>query len=409
VPGGGKGGAVSPDRAQQELDLQLALGTALIGPKSYGPEVKNTYSRARELCQQLGKTAQLCRVLGELSCFHYVRAEYHRARELAEEALRLAQQATDPLLLALCHWYLGFIFFSLGEYKTARRHLKQTISFYEPQQHHHPFVSLRGSDAGMSALAYDACCQWCLGYPDQALRQSEQALDLARELDHPFSLADVLCFAGCLFNAMRRDAQKLKEDSEELKQLSNEKGLFAWIESGTSYHGESLVRLGQVSEGIAQICEGIEASKTFGELCYLPGALRSLAEAQVKAGQPEAGLTTLVDAFALVEQTDERHWEAELHRLRAELLLIKNNEDEAEASLEKAIEVARQQSAKSWELRAATSLARLWQKQGRTDEAHHLLAEVFNWFTEGFDTLDLIEAKALLEAMDREIHIHESK
>jgi predicted ATPase len=394
----------SPERAQQELALQLSLGMAWVGPKGYGPEAEEAYTRARELCRQTGQMSQLCRVLGELSVIHYVRAEYQRARELAEEALSLAKQAGEPLLVALSHWHLGFIFFGLGEYTTARAHLKQVISFYEPQQHHRPLVFLRGSDTGVSALAYDACCLWCLGYPEQALVRSQEALALARELDHPLSLADVLCYAGCLFNQMRRDAPALKDNAEELLRLSVEKGFPGWLSYGTCFRGEALAMLGQVQEGIAQMREGMAADQSLGHRCYLPGVLRSLAEAQAKAERPEEGLATLAKALAFMEETDERHSEAELYRLKGELLLMHGDEAEAEASFHQAgscfqhaIEVARRQSAKSWELRATTSLARMWQAQGRVDEARQMLAEVYGWFTEGFDTPDLKEAKALLD------------
>ncbi|NVM26883.1 MAG: hypothetical protein HWN70_13335, partial [Desulfobacterales bacterium] len=391
----------SPKRAQQELALQLALGMAWQGTKGTpAPEVEKAYTRARELCQQMGETSQLCRVVGELSVFYYVRAEHQRARELAEEALSLAQRAEDPLLVALGHWYLGFILFCLGEYATAQSHLEQMIAFYEPQQHHQPFVFLRGVDAGLSALAYAACCTWCLGYPDQALSRSQQALAMARELGHPFSLADVLCYAGCLFNAMRRDAQALKDNAEELLRLSNEK-VPAWMGAGTRYRGEALAMLGQVQEGIAQMREGMAASQSIRVRLNLSGSLGSLAEAQAKAGHPGEGLTTLAQALTLVEQTDERHWEAELYRLRAELLLMQGDDAEAEASFHRAIEVARRQSAKSWELRATVSLCRLWRKQGRVDEARQMLAEIYGWFTEGFDTPDLQEARTLLEKLSR--------
>jgi predicted ATPase len=145
--------------------------------------------------------------------------------------------------------------------------------------------------------------------------------------------------------------------------------------------------------------EGMVAMQSEGVRCYLPGVLRSLAEAQAKAGHPEEGLTTLAGALALVEQTEGRHWEAELYRLRAELLLMQGDDAEAEASFRRAIEVAQRQQAKSWELRATVSLARLWQEQGRIDEARQMLAEIYGWFTEGFDTPDLQEAKALLEEL----------
>jgi predicted ATPase len=360
-------------------------------------EMRRAFTRACELCQQMGKTSQLSRILGKLATLHYVRAEHQRARELGEETLSLAQQAEDPLLVALGHWHLGFALFGLGEYTAARAHLEQMIAFYEPQLHH-ALVLLHGSDAGLGALAYDACCLWCLGYPEKALVISQEALALARELDHPWSRAQVLVFAGCIFNGMRRDAQALKDNAEELTRLANEK-VPGWLPMGTSCRGEALAMLGQVQAGMAQMREGIAACRSRDVRLYLPRALCSLAEAQAKTGQPDEGLATLVEALALVEETEERYWEAELYRVRAELLLMQGDEAEAEASLHSAIEVARRQSARSWELRATVSLCRLWQKQGRTREARGLLAQIYGSFTEGFCTPDLREAKALLEEL----------
>ncbi|TEU21724.1 MAG: hypothetical protein E3J21_01880, partial [Anaerolineales bacterium] len=391
----------SPERAQQELALQLALGMGWLSTSAPAPEVEKAYIRARELCQQMGKTSQLCRVVGELSIMHYVWAEHQRARELAEEALNLAQQAEDPLLVALGHWHLGVVLFGLGEYTTALGHLEQVIAFYNPEQHHRSLVVLSVSDPGLSALAYVACCLWCLGYPEQALSRSQQALALARELDHAFSLADVLCYGGCLFNAMRRDAPALKDDAEELMRLSNEKSFAGWLGMGTGFRGEALTMLGQVQEGMAQMREGMAAHQSVGVRLNLSEKLCSLAEAQAKAGQPEEGLATLAEALALVEETNERYCEAELYRLKGELLLAQGDDAEAEASFHKAIEVARRQQAKSWELRATVSLCRLWRKQGRVDEARPMLAEIYGWFTEGFDTPDLQEARALLEELSR--------
>ncbi|MEA3334824.1 MAG: BTAD domain-containing putative transcriptional regulator [Chloroflexota bacterium] len=391
----------SPERAEQELALQLALGMARIR-EIPSPEWENSITRARELCRQIGKTSELCRTLGELAISHYVRAEYQKAREFGEEALSLAQQAGDPLIEAVDHWHLGFILFGLGEYITARSHLEQVISFYEPQQHHHAFVLLRGSDAGVSALAYDACCQWCLGYPEQALQRSREALALARKQDHPFTLADVLCFAGCLFNAMHQDAQALKDFAEELMQLSREIGFLSFEGTGIRYRGEALTRLGRVQEGMAQMREGMAVRQSIRARCHLAGISGALAKAQGKAGQPGKGLATLDKTLALLEETDERHWEAELYRLKGELLRAQGFEAEAEASFYKAIEVARRQQARSWELRATVGLCRLWQAQGaqvRIAQARQMLAEVYDWFTEGFDTADLIEARMLLEEL----------
>jgi DNA-binding SARP family transcriptional activator/predicted ATPase len=387
----------SPECDQQELALQLSLGTAWIRRGALGPEQAGpAFARARELCEQMGKESQLCQVLGELAVFHYLRAEHHRALELAEEALSLAQQFGDPVHVALGHWQLGVGSFGLGEYTAARAHLQQVISFYEPQEHHQALVSLRGLDAGVASLSFDACCLWALGYPEQASKRSEEVLALARELDHPFSLADGLAFGGCMYNRMRREPCGLKDAADELLSLSQQGGFPGWLAIGSAFQGAATAMLGQLQEGIAQMREGMAAGQTIGMRFDLPGSLCTLAEALAKAGQPEQGLVTLAEAFALVEETDGRHWEAELHRVQGELLLMQGDDAEAEASLHKAIEVARGQSAKSWGLRATTSLARLWQKQGKQEEARRVLAEIHGWFTEGFDTPDLQEAEALL-------------
>jgi DNA-binding SARP family transcriptional activator/predicted ATPase len=391
----------STARAQQELELQLALCTAWIGPKPYGTEVIDALTRALHLCHQLGETSQLSLVLGEFSVYHYVRADHRRALEFGQQAYDLAQPAKDPMLLAILHWYLGFIWFALGEYETSHKHLKYVIDFYNPQQHHRPIVFLRGSDAGIGSLAYDACCLWSLGYPDQALKRSQEALTVAGQLDHPFSLADALCFAGCMFNAMRGDALALMDNAEQLIQLANEKGFAGWVETANCFHGEVIAMLGQASEGIAQIRQGMAASELTGVSCYSSGNLRALAKAQAQAGLLEHALLTLNQAFDLVERTDERHWEAELYRLRAELMLAQGNDSEAEADLNRAIEIARRQNAKSWELRAVIDLARLWNQQGKANQAYELLEQIYGWFTEGFDTPDLIAARALLEEISK--------
>jgi predicted ATPase len=385
-------------RDEQELALQLALGMAGIGYGSFGSHaVGASYSRARELCQKLDKIPQLCVALGELSAFHYVRAEHHQARELAGEALSLAQGTKDPLLVALGHWYLGLALFALGEYSAALSRFESTSSFYDPQQHHEPFVSLRGSDAGMSAMAYEACCLWCLGYPEQAARRSEEALALARALEHPYSLADVLSFGGCMLYRMRQDGQALWDCVEELMALSHRRAIPGWAATALGYQGEAAALLGQFQDGIAQMCEGIAGYQSIDAKLYLPGTMCTLARAEAEVGLPEQGLTTLADALTMVEETGERYWEAEIYRVRGELLLRQGDAVAAEASLHKAIEVAQRQEAKSWELQATTVLARLWHEQGRTAEAHAILAEVYGWFTEGLDTPDLTEAAALLE------------
>jgi DNA-binding SARP family transcriptional activator/ABC-type transporter Mla MlaB component len=389
----------SQERAQQELAFQLKLGIAWGGTKGMGdPELIRLYDRARKLCQQIGDIRQLCQVLGEMALCNFVGARHMKARELAEEALGLAAGIADPLLVALCRWYLGVILFFLGEYASARTSLGEVIAFYDPEQHHHPFVFLRGSDFGLSALAYDACCLWCLGYPDQATQRSQQALSLAGELDHPFSLADVVCYGGCMLSEMRQDYDDLLVKAEKLDRLGRER-VEAWQGTGTMYRGMALVMLGQVQEGVAQMLKGATVTLSRGVRVDQIRTLYYLGWAKALENDVDEGLFKIDELFGLVEQTGERHYEADYHRLQGEMLLIQGNETAAEASYLKAIDIARRQSARSWELRATLSLARLWQKQGRRDEAREALAGIFSWFTEGFNTPDIIAARKLLDEL----------
>ena len=386
------------ERRETEMSLLLSLGLARMG-EFKDPEWQDAIRRARDLCQQLGKSSQLCRVLSDLSIFHYVRAEYQEARELAEEALTLARGVEDPLLMVLCHWQLGFISFARGDYLAARAHLERVISFYDPQEHHRLFRLRRGVDIGLSALAYDACSLWCLGYPEQAARSSERAVSLARELDHPWTTVDVLSYGRCLLNEMRREASALKEDAEEVIRLSEGMGFPGWLAHGSSFRAVALTRLGRVQEGLARFREAMADRTSMRDLCYASGMLGALAEAQAAAGEPAEGLSTLSEALALVERTGERFYEPELYRMKGELLWMEGDEAEAEASFCQAVQVARDQHARSWELRATTSVCRLWHEQGRDEEARQRLAEIYDWFTEGFSTPDLREAKTLLEEL----------
>jgi len=392
----------SAARDDQELDLLLALGIAWQGALGAQPdEVLNTFTRARTLCKKVGDTTQMVQVLGGLTVLSYVRGEHHQARELAEEGLALAEKDNEPLLMSLCHWYLGFILFCLGDYVGSMKHLRHVLDFYDPYRHHRSLVYLRGSDAGLGAMAYEACCLWGLGYPDQALKRSEEALALARELGHPFSMADVLCFAGCLLHSMRGDGGSLRTNAEDLMQLSQERNLRGWLATGTCYHGEALVLQGRLQEGLTLAREGITGMHTEHMGIYFTGTLSTLAEAQAKAGLVEAGLASLEEAFTLVKKTDERYWEAELYRLRGELSLLQGDDARAEICFHKAVEISRKQCVKSLELRAAMSLCRLWKKLGKKAEAYQTLTGIYNWFTEGFDTRDLVEARKLLEDLAR--------
>jgi predicted ATPase len=390
----------TPERAQHELMLHTALGVPLRVIKGLGaPEVGQVYARARELCQQVEETPQLVPVLEGLWECYELQGELQTARELGEQILALAQRVRDAELLLVAHRVMGDTLIWLGEFAGARAHLEQGMALYHPQQHRsHAF--LYAYDSGVHCLSFVPLPLWYLGYPDQALQRIHDALSLAQELSHPFSLAIALTFAA-LLHQLRREGQAVKEQAEALVTLSTEQGCALQVAQGMIFRGWALAEQGQSAEGIAQIRQGIAAWRVTGAELAVPYYLALLAEAYGQAGQAEAGLRVLAEALTVVRKTGDRHHEAEIYRLKGELLLQRatGNNDEAETCLHQALDIARHQQAKSLELRAATSLSRLWQHQGKRTEAHDLLAPLYGWFTEGFDTTDLQEAKALLDAL----------
>jgi predicted ATPase len=249
-------------------------------------------------------------------------------------------------------------------------------------------------------LGFAAWPIWVLGYPDQALQSIHEALTLTQEFSHPFSLALALMMAAVVKQFLR-EAQLVQERAEALIALSTEQGFPYWFATGTILRGWALAAQGEGAEGIAQIHQGLVAHRATGAELHRPYFLSLLAEADGKAGQIEEGLTVLNEALDTVKKTEERNWEAELYRRKGELLLMQEGQKagEAEECFRQAFEIARRQQAKSLELRAAMSLSRLWQQQGKQEVAHQLLADIYGWFTEGFDTADLQEAKFLLDEL----------
>ncbi|MDQ3828367.1 MAG: AAA family ATPase, partial [Candidatus Tectomicrobia bacterium] len=387
----------SLERTQQELLLQTLLGAALMPTRGRAsPEVAQVYTRARELCRQVGETPLLFPVLWGLYTFYLVRAEYQIARELAEQFLRLAQRHDDPALLMAAHQALGATLSWLGEFIPARAHLEQCIALYDPQQHH-PLAIRYGHDPGVVSLAYAAWVLWCLGYPDQALQRSHEGLTLAQELAHPYSHATALNYAA-MVHWLCGERALAQARAELLRTLATEQEFALWVADAMMWRGLALVVEGQGAEGIILMYQGLAAFETTGAKAARSSWLALLAEACGKGGQAEKGLDVLTEALAAVHTTAERFYEAELYRLKGELLLTPSraNRAEAEICFHEGLEIARRQQAKSLELRAAMSLARLWQQQGKREEARELLAPIYGWFSEGFDTADLQEAKALL-------------
>ena len=394
----------SAARAQQELALQTTLGPLLMVTKGFAaPEVEQAYARARELCEQVGDTPELFPVRYGLVQYYSSRAKLQIAYELGQQCLTLAERIQDPALFVVVRFLLGSTRYWQGEYAAAREHCEQGMTLYDPQEHR-SMVFRYGQDFGVSCLVFAAWALWHQGYPDQALERTQEALSVAQQLSHPTSLVMALTCATVV-HQLRRERPAAQEQAEAAMALCSEQDIPLFLAMGTILRGWALAEQGQGEEGIAQIRQGLAAWRTTGAELQRTNFLAVLAAAYGQMEQAEAGFSALAEALVIVGQTGERNYQAELYRLKGELTRqssihsLELRAKEAEECFLEAIEVARQQSAKSWELRAATSLARLWQQQGKQTEAHDLLAPVYEWFTEGFDTADLKDAKTLLDEL----------
>jgi predicted ATPase len=391
------------ERVQREVDMLIALGASLRATKGTAAlEVGETYTRARQLCQHLEEPQQLFPVLHGLLHYYNVRAEYQTAHALGEQLLTLAQQAQNRAWLSAAHRAVGATRMWLGDTAAAHAHFRQGIALYDAQQHR-TSAFLYGQDTGVSCRSYAAWTLWLLGYPAQGLAWSHEAVTLAQQIAHPFNLCVALSNAA-MFHQFRQEGQATQERAEAAIRLATDQGFPVWRARGVVLRGWALAHQGQAQEGIEQMHQGSRAFRASGAESNQSYLLALLAKAHGTLGEPEAGLMVLTEALALMDTTGERWYEAELYRLKGELLLQQSSDNQAEAEtcFQQAISVARSQQAKSLELRAATSLARLWQQQGKRQEAHDLLAPVYNWFTEGFDTADLQDAMALLAELGEE-------
>jgi len=291
---------------------------------------------------------------------------------------------------------LGTTLHYLGRAAEAHTHFTQGIALYAPQQHR-AFAFLYGEDAGVTCRSYGARALWLLGYLDQGRTQVDEAMTLAQHLAHPFSLS-IAMGSAAICHQFRREWQRAQDCAEANLSLAKEQGFPFFMAISAILRGRALAHQGRVKEGIEQLHQGLRAYRATGAELARPYYLALLAEAHGVLGEPEAGLTALAEALTLTDTTGERWYEPELYRLKGALLLQQSssNQTEAEACFHQAIVVSQNQQAKSLELRAAMSLARLWQQQGKRQEAYDLLAPIYGWFTEGFDTADLKEAKVLL-------------
>jgi predicted ATPase len=397
-----------PARIQHELALQLALGAPLTMLKGHAAhEVEQVYARAYTLSQEMEGGPQRFSVLRGLWFYSFDQARYQTAHELGRQCLALAQRLADPMLHHEAYRMLWGPLFMVGDLVAARAHIEQSITRIEGEEYRTPAAD-HMLDPGVLSLGYASWTLWMLGYPDQARTRSHEAAELAEKLSHAYTRVFALHHAGIL-HQFRREVELVRANADAVIPLSREGGFIRCLAGGLMRKGWALSEQGAPTEGIAQIQAGLATWRNMGVELGQPLLLAHLAEAYGRDSRPEEGLRVITDALEIAHRTTERYYEAELLRLKGELLLQSIvGEPESERShprmveaggcFSQALDIARQRQAKSLELRAAISLGRLWQRQGKGADARRVLAEVYGWFTEGFDTPDLCEAKALLDA-----------
>jgi DNA-binding winged helix-turn-helix (wHTH) protein/predicted ATPase len=387
-----------PERQRQELLFLSGLGAALMAVKGFAaPETGRAYRRARVLWERLGSPSEFLQIPYGQSEYHINRGELDLAQCLAEDLLHLSHQRGDTPGLVLGHYASGLNLLSAGLFLRSRVHMEAGLAFYDPSAHHF-LVHQAGIHPHVNSQAFLGLVLFCLGYPDQALTMSNAALAEARRLTHAPSLAASLSASGRLLSLIG-DHEALEQRADELIALANEQGFPRWRALGAIYRGWAITRAGDVADGLSLLRSGSTAFRCTGDAIWTPHYTALLAGCYEIAGQILEASKLLDDALRMVSRTGERWFAAELNRQMGRLLHGQGNLDAAETSYLMALNIAREQEAKLWELRAAVSLARLRGDQGRGAEAHDMLAPIYSWFTEGFDTPDLREARATLEKL----------
>jgi predicted ATPase len=383
------------ERARLELSVQSVLGRSLANVKGYAViELEPVYARARELCAQIRDPALAFPPLYGQWLFRCWKLELDKAMELADEVLAAAEDVKDPAMLLSGNYARGAILLYLGELVSGNEHQEKALTVFDLRQRLSWELELRR--VGSLALLHFGL--YALGYPDRAWAKSREMLGAAQRSSDPFILAQASCNAA-LHNLMRGDGTAAQRCAEEAMALTEKSGFVSFLAMATISHGAALIAQGRCEEGIAAMRRGISAFHATGGR-PLPPSVSHLASGLGKVGRPQEGLQVLEEEFAFGAKTGAQ-WGAFLHHVKGELLLARNPSDvaEAEQCFRMAIGIARRQSARWPELGATTSLARLLAKQGRRDEARTMLAEIYGWFTEGFDTRDLKDAKALLDEL----------
>jgi serine/threonine protein kinase/tetratricopeptide (TPR) repeat protein len=390
----------SPDRDVNELMFLSPLGSAYQASLGYAaPQVGPTFERARELCVRTGQTSQLFEVMWGNWTWHLVRGDLKLCMDLADEMMTLAAKTQDRGLIMEAYVAPAVTLFYRGEFAGCRKHCEEAIAKYEDLEQCRQWSLKLGQNAAVVIRCYLTLALWHLGYPDQAVRMNEEMLTLARKIGHPFSLCHGLHFTGWLYQNCRI-SDKMKAAGEEEIAIASEQGFALWVSTGTFFKGAGVLLQGDVTEALPLLEKGLKSFQAIAASLTLPGQFGVLAYAYIKSEQFDRAQQALDEGLALVEAHDDRALEAELQRLNGELLLASGgNPSAAEAWFHKSIDTARRQQSKGRELRSTTSLAHLWQQQGRTKEAHDRLATIYGAYAEGFTMPDLIEAKNLLKSL----------
>lgn len=392
--------ALSAERDAQELQLLGMLGTSYIASRGYAdPEVGPVFDRAPALCERLGETPQRFAMMWGNYAFHVVRGDFPLCAELAEEAMAFAERLNDPGMLMEALFLRGLAMLYRGDFSGAHKWCDLSIAKYDDRARTAYWATLIGEDAGVTNRCYLALSLWHLGYPDRALQLSRETVALAREINHPFSLEYALHHSGWLHQHCRLSAETQATGEEQIR-IAADQGFPFWEATGTLYRAAGLLLQGRLETGLALFEEGLKSYRATGAGLGLSYYLSLLADGYVKARKFPAAHVALDEAFVLMEKNDDRFQEAEMLRLRGELWLADSGDQtKAEDCFRQAIATARRQQSRSFELRATTSLARLWRKQGRNHKAHEAMAAAREHFAEGFTTPDLVEATALLKEL----------
>ena len=391
----------TPEHDEQKLRILTTLGPAYIAVRGYAaPEVGPVLLRARELCQRIGDEPQLFGIMLGMWEWHLVRGDLRPCVDLAADGMALAERLNDPGMLMEALFMPGATMFYRAQFADARVCYEKAVADYDDRERTRFWAAHTGHNAGVTHRCYLALALWHLGYPDQALRLDRETLELARTIGHAFSLGHAVDFTAFLYHYCRLGAE-VQAAAEEEMAIATEQGFQLWHALGTLHKGAGMLLQGQREEALPLLLKGFGAFRATGAEVRVPSYLSMLGDAYTQSGRFEDALKALNEGLAVAEKNDDRCHEAELHRLKGELLLAESPDQiaAAEDCFRRAIETARRQQSKAWELRATMSLARLWQRQGRRDDARAALAAVYSTYTEGFTTPDLVEAGALLEAL----------